>query len=97
MDERFEYQGVTFVWDHSKALQNRTKHGVAFEDAVEAFFDPFVLVTHASTEDLARDAIIGMDTRWNLLFVVHIIFEDETIRLISARKATRQERRIYED
>lgn len=97
MDERFEYQGVSFVWDRTKAQQNKAKHEIAFEDAVEAFFDPFVRVTDASTEDEARDAIIGMDKRWNVLFVVHILLEDDTIRLISARKATRTERRLYED
>ncbi|MDZ7957218.1 MAG: hypothetical protein RMY34_04835 [Aulosira sp. DedQUE10] len=40
---------------------------------------------------------MGLDTRWNLLFVVHIEFEDEVIRIISARKATRQERDYYEN
>jgi len=64
---------------------------------VEAFFDPFVVVTDASIDDETRDAVIGMDTHWNLLFVVHILFEDDTIRLISARRATRNERRTYED
>lgn len=64
---------------------------------MEAFFDPFVVVTDASIDDETRDAVIGMDTHWNLLFVVHILFEDDTIRLISARRATRNERRTYED
>ena len=50
----------------------------------------------ASRNDEVRDAVIGMDTRWNLLFVVHIEVEDEAIRLISARRATRQERTAYE-
>ena len=43
-----------------------------------------------------RDAIIGMDTRWNLLFVVHIELEEDAIRLISGRKVTRKERDDYE-
>ncbi len=51
----------------------------------------------ASRNDEARDAIIGMDRRWNLLYVVHIEFDDEdVIPIISARKATRQEREYYE-
>ncbi|NJL80400.1 MAG: hypothetical protein HC836_02430 [Richelia sp. RM2_1_2] len=45
----------------------------------------------------ARDTIIGMDTSWVVLFVVHIEFEDDIIRIISARKATRQERNYYEN
>ena len=63
----------------------------------EAFFDPFLRMVDASSDDEARDAIIGMDERWNLLFVVHIAFEDELVRLISARKATRNEKRVYEN
>jgi uncharacterized protein len=48
-------------------------------------------VVDASRHEEARDAIIGMDTRWNLLFVVHLELEGDAIRLISARKATRRE------
>ncbi len=47
--------------------------------------------------DEARDAVIGLDNRWNLLYVVHIEREDTLIRIISARKATRQEQAIYEN
>jgi uncharacterized DUF497 family protein len=50
----------------------------------------------ASRNEEARDAIIGMDMRWHLLFVVHIELEEDAIRLISARKATRKERDDYE-
>ena len=70
--------------------------GMMFEQAAEAFFDPFLKVVEASRNEEARDAILGMDTRWNLLFVVHIELEEDAIRLISARKATRQERDDYE-
>lgn len=97
MDEQFDLNGISFVWSRTKAQNNLRKHGVAFEQAAEAFFDPFLHVVDASSDDEARDAIIGMDERWNLLFVVHIAFEDESVRLISARKATRNERRVYEN
>ncbi|WP_415206014.1 BrnT family toxin [Rudaea sp.] len=51
----------------------------------------------ASRDDEARDAVIGYDAAaGRLLFVVHVVFEDETIRLISARKATAQERRDHD-
>jgi uncharacterized DUF497 family protein len=72
------------------------KHGIPFEQAAEAFFDPFLKLVDASRHEEARDAIIGMDTRWNLVFVVHLELEGETIRIISAWKATRKERTHYE-
>jgi len=97
MDVYFVLNDITFVWNEEKSRKNPGKHnGVTFQQAAEVFFDPFVKVVDASRNDEARDAIIGMDTRWNLLFVVHIDFEDEVIRVISARKATRKEREYYE-
>ncbi len=97
MDERFKLNGITFVWSQTKAQENLRKHRVAFEQAAEVFFDPFLRVMDASSETQAQDAIVGMDSRWNLLFVVHIAFEDESVRLISARKATHSERYLYEN
>lgn len=96
MDERYELKGVSFVWDPNKAETNLAKHGVSFGQAAEVFFDPFVRVNDAGSEDEARDSAIGMDERWNLLFVVHIVLEDDAIRIISARKATLSERTFYE-
>ncbi len=55
------------------------------------------MVVDASRNDEARDAIIGLDRRWNLLYVVFIEREDDMIRIISARKATRKEREYYEN
>ena len=75
---------------------NLRKHGIPFEQAAEAFFDSFLKLVDASRREEARDAIIGMDTRWNLLFVVHLELENDAIRIISARKATRRERAYYE-
>jgi uncharacterized DUF497 family protein len=97
MDTRFVLQGITFIWDENKARENPWHHeGITFEQAAEAFFDPFLKVVDASRHEEAREAIIGLDTRWNLLFVVHIELEEDAIRLISARKATRKERHDYE-
>ena len=70
--------------------------GITFKQAAEAFFDPFLILVETSRNDEARDAVIGLDTRWNLLYVVHIEQEEKSIRMISARKATRQERIDYE-
>lgn len=64
---------------------------------MQVFFDPFVRIEDASVDDELRDAAIGLTENWNLLFVVHISREDDKIRIISARPATAQERRSYED
>jgi hypothetical protein len=97
MDQRYELNGIRFIWDEAKARNNLSKHEITFEQGIEAFFDPFFRVIDASPETEARDAVIGMDTNWNLLCVIHIGFEDDCIRIISARKATRNERQYYED
>jgi uncharacterized DUF497 family protein len=95
MDTRFVLQGITFIRDENKAQENpRHPEGVTFEQAAEAFFDPFLKVVDASRNEEARDAIIGMDTRWNLCGPIEL--EEEAIRLIAARKATRKERDAYE-
>jgi len=97
MDESYKLNGINFIWNRDKARKNFGKHRILFENAAEAFFDPFIRVVDASAEEEARDAIIGMDIKWNLLFVVHIIAEGEQIRIISARKVTRLERQYYEN
>ena len=95
-DTRFVLQSITFIWDENKARENPRHHdGITFEQAAEAFFDPFLKVVDASRNEEARDAIIGMDTRWTLVCRPHRA-EEEAIRLISARKATRKERDDYE-
>ena len=65
--------------------------------ACQVFFDPFLRIEDASAGEEQRDAAIGLTEDWTLLFVVHILREGETIRIISARVATAQERRTYED
>jgi uncharacterized protein len=97
MDAHFILEGQHFRWDIEKALSNFNKHGIRFEHACEIFFDPFVRLVDATVKDESRDAAIGLTEDWTLLFVVHAIREDEVIRIISARRATRAERRIYED
>jgi uncharacterized DUF497 family protein len=97
MDKTYQLNGINFVWDANKAQINANSHGVTFEQAAEAFFDPFLRIVDASPEEETRDAVIGMDVHWNLLFVVHLFIEDDQIRLISARKATRTEKQYYEN
>ncbi|MEI8299880.1 MAG: BrnT family toxin [Pseudomonadota bacterium] len=73
------------------------KHGVPFARACEVFFDPFVQIVDASAPAESREAAIGYADGEPLLLVVHVIRHEEFIRLISAREATREERRQYEN
>jgi uncharacterized DUF497 family protein len=97
MDLAFLYQGQRFVWDIEKASKNLAKHGVTFEEACQVFFDPLLRVEDASVGGEHRDAVLGLTENWNLLFVVHMLREDDAIRIISARPATAPERRAYEN
>ena len=86
-----------FVWDPDKAVLNKRKHGIDFEEAATIFRDPLLLVipdwAHSETEE--RWIALGNSVRQLLLVVVHT--EDEqTIRIITARKATARETRQYE-
>jgi len=97
MDKFFELNSTTFVWDDEKARKNEVSHsGVTFEHAAHVFFDPFLRILDASRNLERRDAVIGFDTKSRLLFVVHIQVDTEYIRIISARKATTQERNEYD-
>lgn len=97
MDSRYEKNGISFVWNTRKAAANPKKHdGITFEQATEAFFDPFFKLVDAGRNEEARDAVVGYDESGRLLFVVHIELEGDIIRLISARKATVTERNDYD-
>ena len=97
MDIEYELRGIRFRWNADKARRNAEKHGIAFEQAVQVFFDPFVRYEDASDKGERRDAAVGVDFGFRFLFVVHILFEDDFIRIISARKADAPERKRYED
>lgn len=93
---RFTYRDVSFVWDPDKAATNLAKHGIAFERACQVFFDPFRRVVDASDADESRDAVIGYAESESLLTVIHLVTDEEEIRIISARRASKEERRLYE-
>ena len=95
MDERHRIGGSDFVWDAGKAAANRRKHGIRFEDAATVFMDPLFVLTNASRNDEARDAAIGFDQHARLLFVVHVEFENDCIRIVSARPAEPHEEALY--
>ena len=90
-----------FAWDARKALGNLRKHGVSFEEAASVFSDPDGLdwddFEHSLSE--RRSTRVGFSLSGRILFVVYTIRrlknEKETIRIISARQATRKERKAY--
>lgn len=96
MDGGLEHKDTTFVWDMEKARRNEAKHGVRFDQAVEAFFDPLLHLVDASRNGETRDAVIGYDAQGRLLYVIHLMLEADAIRIVSARKATAEERTIYD-
>lgn len=97
MPIRYSLQGIPFEWDVKKGAANQRKHGVDFELACEAFFDPFLRAVDAGFEGgESREAILGLTRDWQLLYVV-FVERAGTFRIISARSATRPERKIYED
>lgn len=87
-----------YEWDEAKAALNFGKHGVTFNEASTVFDNPQADVTydpdHSQDED--RYLIIGHSARGRVLIVSHTE-RDELTRIISARTATRRERRSYED
>ena len=87
---------VTFEWDPEKNRLNFQKHGVRFQAAVKVFFDPDILVLedHDHAGELRYD-IIGAAGK--ILFVVCTVRWGNTIRIISARAATRTEKEFYYD
>jgi len=89
--------GIEFEWDPAKAEANLRKHGISFEDAATAFFDALSLTVPdpLHSEGEARLVLLGL-TRTNRLVVVAHVDRGARIRLISARPATRKERRQYE-
>jgi len=91
---------ISFVWDPRKNLINQSKHdGIDFDEAKTVFFDEYARVIydpeHSKEED--RFVIVGLSSKLRLLVVCHCYREsDSIIRLISARKATNQEKTSYE-
>lgn len=86
-----------FEWDHAKAATNLAKHGVSFEQARDAFDDPFAVDFVDDREDFGelRLIVIGM-VESRLLVVAHTLRGDK-VRIISAREAQPHERRQYHE
>ena len=89
---------LRFEWDPRKAAANLSKHGVQFEEALTVFGDPLAKIfddeDHSVTEQ--REIIIGHSAKGRLL-VVSFVARGETVRVLSARRAARRERKDYEE
>ena len=89
---------MRFAWDEAKARDNLGKHGVSFEEAATVFADENARLKHDPEHSQSEDRFIllGYSVNMRMLVVCHVYREnDEVIRLISARKATRNEQRQY--
>ena len=90
---------LRFGWDPRKAAANLRKHGISFDEASTAFADPLSITVpdpdHSADE--GRFLLVGLSLRHRLLVVIHAERSESDIRLISARLASRRERRIYEE
>jgi uncharacterized DUF497 family protein len=95
IDVRFELRGQLFEWNAGKASANLLKHRIRFEAACQVFFDPFVRVVRAGEVHPPRWAALGATEDWSILFVVYVVRQD-SLRIVSARRATPSERRSYE-
>ncbi|MBX3006388.1 MAG: BrnT family toxin [Melioribacteraceae bacterium] len=91
---------MRFQWDQSKNLANIKKHKISFDEAKTVFFDDNARLIsdpeHSINEE--RFIILGITSKLRLLVVVHTYKENnETIRIISARKATKSESKYYHE
>ena len=89
---------IGFEWDVSKAASNKKKHGVTFEEAKSVFYDDFAIqfFDDENSEHEDRFLILGHSNQSRILLICHCEQESgDLIRIISARKATSNERRLY--
>jgi uncharacterized protein len=87
---------MIYQWDKNKAETNLNKHGIDFADAVSVFSDDLAITAPDQQFGEERFITIGLDAFGRVLVIVYTC-RSQSIRLISARPATRQERRQYEE
>jgi uncharacterized protein len=90
---------IEFEWDKTKAALNLRKHGVSFDEAKSVFFDDFAVQffdsNHSDLED--RFILLGLSSQSKILVVCHCVRDTENVvRIISARKATKSEKKFYQ-
>lgn len=90
---------LSFEWDQRKEFANLAKHRIPFAEAATVFSDPLGVIfddeEHSQNE--VREIIIGSSARGRLLLVAFTERSENVVRIISARKATRQERKNHEE
>ncbi|MGK7898583.1 MAG: BrnT family toxin [Xenococcus sp. (in: cyanobacteria)] len=89
---------LSFEWDNEKNRINQQKHSISFEEAKSVFYDDQAIqfwdADHSNAED--RFLLLGRSSKMRILLIVHCYREQESvIRIISARKATKNERKYY--
>jgi uncharacterized DUF497 family protein len=89
---------LRFSWDPRKAESNWAKHGVTFEEAVSVFADPLARIFDDAShpEGEPRELIVG-NSKLRRLILVSFVETEEKVRIISARRLTRTERKDYEE
>jgi len=93
-------KNISFIWDSKKNSTNIQKHGISFEEAKSVFYDDNARLTHDPdhSEDEERFIILGLSEKLNILVVCHCYKKDsEIIRIISTRKATKNEKKQYQE
>jgi uncharacterized DUF497 family protein len=91
---------ITFEWNDKKALKNIEKHGVSFEEASSVFYDDFAVQFYDKEHSQLKEdrfLILGISNKLKILMVCHCEKESEhLLRIFSARKATKKERKFYQ-
>jgi uncharacterized protein len=91
---------LEFEWDPPKAEANQRKHGVSFEEAESVFYDEYARLVPDPDYSIGEERflLLGVSEESRLLLVVHLYKgNDHLIRIISARPATKPERKQYEE
>jgi uncharacterized DUF497 family protein len=88
---------MIFDWDDNKAESNKKKHGVSFAEAATAFSDPNAIefLDAKNSEKEERWILVGLSARSHVLLVVFVEREEKLIRIVSARKAVKEEMNQY--
>lgn len=88
---------IAFSWDRNKSISNKKKHGVSFEEAQSVFYDENAVEFYdPDTTKEDRFLMLGLSIKLRILVVCHCLKDEgSTIRIISARKATRSEAKHY--
>lgn len=85
------------IWDQKKAKENLKKHGISFEEAQTVLESKQQLILEDNDHDEERFIALGFSKHLNLLVVIYCYRLSDVIRIISARKATKKERKLYEE